>query len=306
MVNTDLSHKKQPKANHPDSFALIIGAMKSGTTSLFEILKQHPSICPSKLKEPDYFVKDRDDNACEEYLALWDWKDNIHTVALESSVAYTKAPVILGVPERISRMGLGKYHFIYMLRDPLSRIESQVRHGLFAGWGRSLDAGIPEDLINFSRYAMQLDNYLEYFPNDDIILITLDEFKQNPHAVLARICEFLEIDSKFQFSKVEEPRNSGEFFNALPAVARITQGGVGQFLVRRILPEKIKNWLRSIITKLSKGERKKSSLGRWHLNQEERTLILNKLAEDLRSLESNYKIDVRKYWHVPAQIFDKS
>ncbi len=306
MENTDLTHKKQSAENNPDSFVLIIGAMKSGTTSLFEILRQHPGICPSRLKEPDYFVEDRDDNACEEYLALWNWKDNIHTIALESSVAYTKAPLIVGVPERIARMELGKYRFIYMLRDPLSRIESQVRHGLFAGWGRSLDAGIPEDLIDFSRYAMQLDNYLEYFSKDDIILITLEEFKDYPYAVLARICEFLKIDSKFQFSDVEEPRNSGEFFNASPGIARITQGGVGQFLAHRILSPKIKSWLRSAIAKLSKGQKKNSNLGRWRLTPEERILVLDKLKDDLRRLESDFGVDTRKYWQISSQSLDRN
>ncbi len=50
---------------------------------------------------------------------------------------------------------LGQYRFIYMLRNPLTRIESQLRHGLFAGWGKSLDAGIPDDAVYYSSYAMQ-------------------------------------------------------------------------------------------------------------------------------------------------------
>jgi hypothetical protein len=34
---------------------LIVGVSKAGTTSLFSLLSQHPSICPSRVKEPHYF-----------------------------------------------------------------------------------------------------------------------------------------------------------------------------------------------------------------------------------------------------------
>ena len=57
MKKTDNISKNQMSDNKPDRFAFIIGAMKAGTTSLFEILSQHPQVCPSKTKEPDYFIK---------------------------------------------------------------------------------------------------------------------------------------------------------------------------------------------------------------------------------------------------------
>ena len=287
--------------NAPNHFAFIIGAMKAGTTSLFEIMSQHPQICPSREKEPDYFIKDRPDRSRDDYLALWDWQSNLHAIALESSVAYTKAPLIAGVPARISRSELGEFRFIYMLRDPLDRIESQVRHGLFAGWGQSLDAGISDDLIDFSRYAMQLDHYLKYFSKSHILLVTLEEFKLNPHAVLSRICRFLEIDDEFQFSNVEEPRNSGDFFDAGGSIARITQGEIGQFIARRILPSKVKGWLRSYLTKRSSRKESDSNLGRWKLEPEERIFVLTRLRKDLRRLESDFGIDVRNYWHIPQK-----
>ena len=35
---------------------LVVGAQKSGTTSLYSYLKQHPQIYMSPLKEPHFFV----------------------------------------------------------------------------------------------------------------------------------------------------------------------------------------------------------------------------------------------------------
>lgn len=284
----------------PDSFLFIIGAMKSGTTSLFEILSQHPNICASKTKEPDYFIKDRDLGEQHEYLSLWDWHANTHRYALESSVAYTKFPHIKGVPERIKQSQLGQYRFIYMLRDPLTRIESQIRHGVFAGWGKSLDSGVPDDAINFSSYTEQLKQYLNFFPKKHILLITLEEFKLEPHETLAKICTFLNIDHNFEFSDVDKTRNSGEFFNTSATVSHITQSSFGQFLASKVLSARTKTWLRSLIARLSKKQDVSTDIGRWQLSDDERELILKTLDDDLQHLQSEFDVDIQKYWDIPA------
>jgi hypothetical protein len=290
----------------PDDFVFIIGAMKSGTTSLFEILSQHPQVCPSRIKEPDYFTSDSDDTAQKDYLSLWDWQDHAHSVALESSVAYTKSPFIQGVPERISKSKLGQYRFIYMLRNPLTRIESQVRHGLFAGWGQSLDTGIPEDAIDFSSYAMQLDKYLEFFPIDDIMLVTLEEFKLEPNSVLLKMCEFLKIDNNFEFEDVENTRNSGDFFNTSASVSQLTQSRFGQFIAHKLLPVKIKSWLRNLVANLNYRKKEAPSLGRWQLTPEEKSLVLERLSEDLKRLESDFGVDIKKHWQVQTNMRDQA
>ena len=38
-----------------DDFIIIIGSMKCGTSSLYNYLIEHPSICPCSIKEPEYF-----------------------------------------------------------------------------------------------------------------------------------------------------------------------------------------------------------------------------------------------------------
>ena len=298
MLKTDKTQQTNAGKIRPANFAIIIGAMKCGTTSLFDILSQHHQICASKTKEPDYFTEDRDDKALDKYLALWNWNQNTHSIALESSVAYSKAPYISGVPERIHHAAIGQHKFIYMLRHPLSRIESQVRHGLFAGWGKSLDNGIPGDAIKYSCYAMQLEEYLSYFSRDSIMLVTLEEFISEPLEVLFRICQFLNIDDSFQFTEVTETRNSGDFFNAAPNLSRVTQSSFGQFIAQKILPVKIKNIIRDIISKSNKSSNKPSNHGRWQLNSEEKATTLKSLAEDLIKLETEFDVDIQKHWQI--------
>lgn len=294
----------QYTGNKPDSFLFIIGAMKSGTTSLFDILGQHPEICPAKNKEPGFFVADRDNTSLHEYLGLWSWNTAVHKYALESSVSYTQFPSIKDVPERMAQMNLGEYRFIYLMRNPLTRIESHVRHGLFAGWGRSLDDEIGDDLINFSRYAMQMDEYLRYFPKENILPIVLDEFKKAPHHVLERICNFLGIDKNYNFNDVAEPRNSGEFFESTPLIRHLSQSRLGTFVVRKLLPFRFKNWLRKKITGLGNHSAKKPDISRWKLNDNEKNEIIKILLPDLKRLQSEYGVDVHSHWKIPGDILD--
>ncbi len=291
----------------PDAFVLIIGAMKCGTTSLFDVLSQHPAICPARDKEPGFFVADKDEKNLLEYLGLWDWNKKAgHKYSLESSVAYTQFPFIKGVPERIARTALGKYRFIYLMRDPCSRIESQVRHGLFAGWGKSLDAGVQQDAIEFSRYAMQMDQYLRFFPKQSLFPVVLEDFKHNPHRVLEEICEFLDIDRDYRFDNVAEPRNSGEFFETHPLIRWLSQSRLASFVVSKLLPFRFKNWLRKKIAAVGRKGAKKQELGRWRLTEDEKYDVFEQLLPDLKRLESEYGIDVHKYWHMPSERMNES
>ncbi|MCZ6773756.1 MAG: sulfotransferase [Proteobacteria bacterium] len=142
--------------SRPRNLALIIGAMKCGTTSLFRILAQHPEIAPSREKEPEFF-SDEAIFACgmDWYLDLWEWDPARHKIALEASTGYSKTPFRPGVAKRISEVENAKFRFIYMMRNPVDRIVSHTRHGLYEDWSESLDEGITEYMIDVTRYAIR-------------------------------------------------------------------------------------------------------------------------------------------------------
>jgi len=104
--------------------AIIIGAMKSGTSSLYEYLVQHPQICACSVKEPEFF-SDHQDHAvgAASYESLWDIAPNRHMWCLEGSTGYTKYPEEPSVPQNMHSYGLDPT-FIYILRHPIDRIES--------------------------------------------------------------------------------------------------------------------------------------------------------------------------------------
>ena len=205
------------------------------------------------------------------------------------------------VPGRIHSVSEADFRFIYMMRHPLRRIESQVRHGVFDGWGRSLDEGIHESLLDFSRYAMQLDQYLKFFPRESILAFTLEEFQAAPSNLLGRCCEFLEISEDFEFRGETEPRNTGDFYGVHPFIASLAGNEWLRSFTRVVLTRKAHHGIREFFARRS-GEG--ATLGRWRLNEAEEDRILRKLSPDLERLVHHYGVDVHGLWSVPHRYLD--
>ncbi len=146
------------------------------------------------------------------------------------------------MPERIADRGID-VRFIYMVREPFGRIASQVRHGLYEGWGKSLDDELTDDLIDFTRYAYQLDRYAEVFPRDSMLVIAMEELRSHPAEVLQRACRHLGLDPHHRFEGETMVRNKGDFFQAPKVVASLARWGPTRSIVDA-LPSGIKRSLR--------------------------------------------------------------
>lgn len=178
----------------------IIGAMKSGTTSLHEYLGTHPQIAMSEVKEPGYFVEELGLHKGEDwYLNLWAWNDRYRYYG-ESSTHYTKLPIYQGVPERLFRFNPDA-RLIYIMRNPLDRVVSHYWHAIrdvFHG-GELLPLleaikGKPEYLA-FSDYATQLEPYFERFGRESVLTLTFEALVKDPQHELDRIYRWLGLPS---------------------------------------------------------------------------------------------------------------
>lgn len=202
-----------------NNFALIIGTMKGGTTSLFNYLAEHPAISPCIEKEPEFF-SDRAKLAkgFDYYQSLWDWDRANHQIALEASTAYTRVthPQFLNAAENIYHYRIDNnvdFKFIYILRNPIDRIESHYTHGRAWGFGetaKSLAGGIDREVLETSKYAMQIEEYYQRFAAEKILLLNFVDLKQKPQAVLQKICQFLAIDDTYNFDNLNTIHNRGE------------------------------------------------------------------------------------------------
>jgi hypothetical protein len=174
----------------------IIGAMKSGTTSLHEYLDTHPQIAMSQEKEPGYFVEELGLHKGEEwYLSRWARVGHCRYLG-ESSTHYTKLPLYQGVPERL-------YHYnpearlIYIMRNPFDRIVSHYWHALrdahHGGELRPLLKAVREDpgYLAFSDYATQLEPYFERFGRASVMTLTFESLIKDPQREIDGIYRWL-------------------------------------------------------------------------------------------------------------------
>ena len=178
----------------PDQFLIIIGAMKCATTSLFEYLSQHPAICPSVVKEPEFFTEHQEHQLpVRSYEEIWPSFDTArHRYALEASVGYTKFPAERGVAERMHEHGI-RPRLIYVVRDPIERIESHVNYIRTVTRKRiSFEDSYPVDV---SRYATQLDPFVEVFGRDVIQVVDLKDMRADPARTCTALYEWLGLES---------------------------------------------------------------------------------------------------------------
>lgn len=100
---------------------MFIGAAKCATSTLFNLLRQHPDVFI--LEETDFFSKD------EVYNRGFNWYESLYGKANdkkmrgEASNKYTMKEVF---PKTVSRIAsyAPELKLIYIVRDPIARIES--------------------------------------------------------------------------------------------------------------------------------------------------------------------------------------
>lgn len=194
----------------PD-FVVIFGAMKAGTTSLFHYLAAHPQIVGSRIKEPDFFAGRRSGRkrSGAQYFSLWPGFDPArHRYALEASPSYSKFPMHGEAPARMARFAAergARFKLIYIVRDPVDRIESHVAHNI-ARRPQRPPGGDFAHPIAVSRYASQLDRFLRRFPREDLLVLDFDDLRADPRALVGRALGFLGLEIPPDFA-VRPPAN---------------------------------------------------------------------------------------------------
>lgn len=198
----------------------IIGAARSGTSSLHFHLDRHPDVFMSRPKEPAFFVPEIDafPKDPEWYLGLFAEAGDARIVG-ESSTHYTKRPIYEGVAERIATF-CGAPRFIYLVRDPIDRIVSQFWHDSrqFVEHREMLPA--VRDEVKYraiSDYRMQLEPYFEVFGRDRVLVLVFEELVSRTEHVLDKVFRWLDLDPDRAPDRLEQR-------NARPEEMEITRG----------------------------------------------------------------------------------
>lgn len=261
---------------------ILIGSMKSGTTTLYDHLVKHPEIAKGISKEPEYFSIKMGNPELKKgkYIDKFLIEKNKHKFTLDASTGYTKYPAEIGVPERIKNYGINPF-FIYIVRNPIERIRSHynfMKRDL--SWKGRIDS---PHLINTSKYYMQLEEYTKFFPKENILVVDFEQLKTNPIELCNKIFKFIgasesniDIDKKNVKNKTKPTnRNLIKLTKKLEVFAKYSPTTINKIvksLLRIIYPPKIDL-----------------------LSDEQIKKIINLLKDDMQMLESEYKIETRKW-----------
>jgi LPS sulfotransferase NodH len=202
---------------------LIIGAQRSGTTSLYKYLVQHPAVGAAFLGKGAHFFDTNYTGAVDSYRShfptrTYKWwvkaRRGLDLVTGEASPYYLAHP---HAPYRIAE-ALPSVRLIALLRDPVERAYSHYQHELARGFeSLSFEEAIdrePERLEgelekmradpsynSFSyqhhsylirgRYAEQLETWYSLFPEQQILVLASEHLFADPDRVYRRVLEFL-------------------------------------------------------------------------------------------------------------------
>lgn len=224
----------------------MLGAQKSGTTSLAAQLAAHPEICFSKIKEPAYFNKQEAwREGLDEYHRLYSPEPG--QLCGEASTMYTFLPEWQDTHRRLYEYN-PHLKLIYIMRHPVKRVISHYTHNLVRGIEKQEPQyAVLNDprYLNRSRYAVQIRPYLELFGSENILLLVFEEYVVNQGLTLRTIADFLAINGDAFMQADTEAKHSsvGKSYLKYPLVKNIVETSLFQS-ARAYIPASIRQPIR--------------------------------------------------------------
>jgi hypothetical protein len=199
---------------------IIIGAGKSGTTSLYHYLKSHPEVFMSPVKETNFFalkdepIVDPKDDPDQMYHYPWsirNWEDYraLFKPACDAKAIGEVSPMYLyskkaaeGIKETLPGIKL-----VVILRNPVDRLYSRFLH--LARENRLPSDDIKDaldrdsiwwrrnDLVQEGFYHKHLSVYFENFNPTQIKIFLYDELQNNPVKLVQELFTFIGVDPTF-------------------------------------------------------------------------------------------------------------
>lgn len=230
---------------------IIIGAMKSATSTLHEQLAMQPGFFMSTPKEPNFFSDD------SIYSLGLDWYANLFVeadkddICGESSTHYTKLP---DYPLTIERMKafLPSLKLIYVVRHPIDRLISHYIHQ----WSQNviktdINQAIDEfaELINYSRYSMQIAPFIEAYGAENIHIVFSEAFRVRPQYELEKVAKFLGYDKPVTwYDDLPEQNVSSQRIRRFKGYELIVNNPVLAWIRRNFIPQSLRDVVKNNLT----------------------------------------------------------
>ncbi len=289
---------------------LIVGASKSGTSSLYHYLNQHPEIFLSeKQKEGRFFsqmtgnyqgpgdlrIDDSISRSLDDYKNLFSSVSNekaIGDISPEYLYFYNnciplikkhlpeEVKIIIILRSPVERAFSGYLHFKRDKRETLSFEEALTKEEERADknwiWAWQYK--------NSGLYYEQVKAYVDYFRN--VKIIVFDEFRKDEKKVLNEICSFIGVNPDFNFDTSYKYNVSGDPKNEMLYKLETSRGLIE--FVKKIVPDKLVKLVRNRIT----GEKQ---MVKPTINEETRLELINFFRADILKLQDLIQKDL-SHW----------
>lgn len=267
---------------------MLIGAAKSGTTTVADILKNHPDINFCKRKEPNFFSTSQNwRKEIDNYHNLFEQENN-KLLYGEASTSYTVYPHLnLEIWNDIYEYN-PRMKFIYIIRNPIHRIISQYMQSFQKG---RINGTIEQMIVNSakeinrSKYHLQISPFINLFGKDQVLIIHFDDLLDNREKLLYEISLFLNIDVK-KFKNYDEVY-SNVSINGKKLNYKLDSIRKKFTPILKILPDYFKHSVRKIITNPKRVFKEKPKVSRQY-----QEIIINLTKWDLMEMQ---KITGRDY-----------
>lgn len=270
------------------------GAQKSATTTLYDLLRQHPDVYLPDVKELHFF-----DNEEKFLKSISFYEKEFFSEVKGEKVIGDITPIYMYldyIPQRIYNALGENIKFIFMLRNPIDRAYSHY----WRGYNRNYEKETFERAINFEKerikagdfanrhfsyinrgfYANQIKRFLKYFSKKNMKFILFEEFINNTFLIIKDIFSFLEIDKDVLInfnvnkntSKIVKSKMLKNFIGE-PLIKKSAKILIPNKKTRRALEQMIKNLYQRSFEKLK-------------LNINTRNKLLNLYRPEIRELEN--------------------
>jgi len=216
----------------------IIGAAKSGTTSLYYRLKQHAQIYMTPTKETNFFafegeslnftgvkVNESTKSYQKEIITdIYSYRQQFNNINQEVAIGES-CPSYLYIPKAAKNIKhyTPQAKIIVILRDPIDRAYSNFLHNIrerseyYDDFLQAIDAESWRiangwwwgfHYVQTSLYYEQLKRYFEIFDRSQIKIILFSQLKNNYKSLVSDLYQFLEVDDVIS---IETPSNSKKY-----------------------------------------------------------------------------------------------
>lgn len=282
-----------------------IGAGRSGTTWVTQILEDHPQISFSSPRELNYFSSPRSDNSKSEYdkigikgyLKMFD-SCKKETIKGEFSAHYLPDPKVA----KIIKKNFPNIKLWASLREPVERAFSDYKRGkeFHLKEKESFEKAFSSDNNALYKkgdgyrargyYYKQLKKYFDIFPKKNIKVILYDDIKNDPKKVVKEMYEFLGVDSDFVPPSLNKRINiySGTKFKSIRGIInslatiyhKLEAGSLGKVFITFKRATKINSLFNAINEANTKKKDKKGDL-----DPKTEAKFKKTYAEDITKLE---------------------